>query len=95
MNIRVVAMIENIGVADRMVRFIVAIVFIIIGFVVSPWWFIVAGLALITGILGWCGLYSLLGISTCKDSCKVITNSSSKKNNVVKKPTKKSLRKKK
>jgi len=53
-------MIENIGVADRMIRFIVAIIFIIIGFVVSPWWFIIAAIALLTGILGWCGLYSIL-----------------------------------
>jgi hypothetical protein len=55
---------ENVGMVDRMIRFIVAIIFIILGFVYSPWWFIVAAIALITALLGWCGLYSLFGWNT-------------------------------
>ncbi|MEM4637757.1 MAG: DUF2892 domain-containing protein [Candidatus Woesearchaeota archaeon] len=57
---------ENVGMIDRMIRFIIAIIFIILGFLYSPWWFIIAAIALITALLGWCGLYSLLGINTCK-----------------------------
>ena len=57
---------KNIGTLDRMIRFLVAIVFIVLGFTASPWWFIIAGIALITGILGTCGLYSLFKISTAE-----------------------------
>ena len=56
---------ENVGMIDRLVRFVVAIVFIILGFQYSWWWFLPAAIALLTGLLGWCGLYALLGISTC------------------------------
>jgi len=56
---------ENIGLIDRMIRFVVAIVFIVMGFTLSPWWFIVAAAALITGLMGYCGLYTLLGVNTC------------------------------
>ena len=55
---------ENIGIIDRMIRFVIAIIFIVLGFTISPWWFIIAALALITALLGWCWLYALLGIST-------------------------------
>jgi uncharacterized membrane protein len=55
---------KNVGNIDRMIRFVVAIVFIVIGFTVSYWWLIVAAIALATGILGTCGLYSVFNIST-------------------------------
>lgn len=57
---------ENIGMIDRMIRFVVAIIFIILGFVYSPWWFIGAAIALFTALIGWCALYALLGWSTNK-----------------------------
>lgn len=56
---------ENVGMADRLIRFIISIIFIIIGFLYSPWWFIVAAIALITALIGWCGIYSLFGWNTC------------------------------
>ena len=55
---------ENVGLVDRMIRFVIAIVFIIVGFTVSYWWFIVAAVALITGLIGYCGAYSIFGINT-------------------------------
>ena len=55
---------ENVGYIDRMIRFVIAIVFIIIGITVSPWWYIVAVFALVTGLIGWCPVYAMLGIST-------------------------------
>jgi phosphotransferase system glucose/maltose/N-acetylglucosamine-specific IIC component len=55
---------ENVGLIDRMIRFVIAIVFIIIGFTVSAWWFIVAAIALFTGIFGYCSLYTLFKINT-------------------------------
>jgi hypothetical protein len=61
----VIPMKENVGMIDRMIRFILAIIFIILGFVYSPWWFLPAAIALITGLVGWCGLYTVFGWSTC------------------------------
>jgi len=56
---------ENVGMVDRLIRFIIAIIFIILGFMYTPWWFIVAAIALITALLGWCGIYTLFGCNTC------------------------------
>ncbi|MGV8150505.1 MAG: YgaP family membrane protein [Candidatus Woesearchaeota archaeon] len=79
---------ENIGMVDRMIRFIIAIIFIILGFVYSPWWFIVAAIALITAILGWCGIYSLFGCNTCSTSDKLSTKTVAKPKKVAKKKKK-------
>jgi hypothetical protein len=51
--------------ADRIVRIVLAVVFIILALVHSFWWFIPAVIALVTGIVGWCGLYTLFGWNTC------------------------------
>jgi hypothetical protein len=56
---------QNVGMADRIVRIILAVVFIILALLYSPWWFIPAVIALATGIIGWCGLYTLFGWNTC------------------------------
>jgi hypothetical protein len=61
---------ENVGLADRMLRFVFAIIFIILGFKYSWWWFLPAAIALITGLLGWCGLYTLLKCNTCTPTMK-------------------------
>ena len=75
----------NVGLIDRMIRFVIAIVFIIIGFTISPWWFIVAAVALFTGITGYCGAYSLFKINTCETKEK---KAGSKKVEIKKVPTK-------
>lgn len=62
----------NVGGIDRILRIIVGLVLIALMFVPpaaplipSPWGWI--GLVpLLTGIIGWCPPYALLGISTCK-----------------------------
>lgn len=56
---------QNVGMTDRIVRIVLAVIFIILGLVYSAWWFIPAVLALVTGIIGWCGLYALFGWNTC------------------------------
>jgi len=61
---------KNVGMTDRIIRIVVGIVLIVVflmKFVPSPWSYLVAliGLiALITGAIGTCPLYSILGIST-------------------------------
>jgi hypothetical protein len=55
---------QNVGMADRIVRIILGVVFVILALVYSYWWFIPAVVALVTGIVGWCGLYALFKWNT-------------------------------
>jgi len=59
---------QNIGMTDRVIRIIVAIAAAVLGYYISPWFYLITVIALITSVTGFCGLYSLLGINTCK-SC--------------------------
>ena len=55
---------QNEGLTDKIVRYVLAAVFIVFGIIFSYWWFIPAVIALATAIIGWCGLYSVCGINT-------------------------------
>jgi hypothetical protein len=61
---------KNVGTIDRVVRVIAGIVLIglfVLNLVAAPWSYLVAliGLiALVTGAVGTCGLYSVAGINT-------------------------------
>jgi len=56
---------RNVGGADRAIRIAAGIVIIAIGFYCKSWWGLVGIVPLATGIVGFCGLYPLFGISTC------------------------------
>ena len=63
---------KTVGSSDKIIRYIIAIVAIYVaysGMVMAPWSYVlyaVAAIMIITGLTGYCGLYSLLGINTCK-----------------------------
>jgi len=65
-------MTHNVGSADRAIRIILAVVLVAVGLFVPVGstlrivLFIIAAIALITGLLSTCGLYALFGISTRK-----------------------------
>ena len=60
----------NVGKTDRIIRIILGLGLIYLGTRWS-WIFILLGIiVLLTGIFGYCWLYSLLKISTCK-SCQI------------------------
>ena len=61
---------KNIGAVERVIRSIAGIAIISLAFVGprSPWAYL-GIIPLVTGLIGWCPPYALLGISTCK-SCK-------------------------
>jgi hypothetical protein len=63
---------KNIGTLDRVIRFIIAVILVALysaNIVTGVWGIVllvVAGISLITGLTSFCGLYTLLGISTRK-----------------------------
>ncbi len=57
---------KNVGNRDRIIRYILALVFVYLGYVVSPWFYLAAVLLIITALAGFCGIYALFGIDTCK-----------------------------
>ncbi|MEZ5773345.1 MAG: DUF2892 domain-containing protein [Hyphomicrobiaceae bacterium] len=59
-------MTRNVGGLDRIIRIIVGLALIAIVFVgpQTPWGWI-GVVPLVTGLIGWCPPYSLLGINTC------------------------------
>ena len=56
----------NIGTTDRIIRVIIGLIVIALGCYLSSWWGIIGLLPILTSVTGWCGLYTLFGISTCK-----------------------------
>ncbi len=61
-------MTPNIGSADRIVRIILGIVLLLlIVFINGParWWGLIGLIPLVTALVRFCPLYSILGFSTC------------------------------
>jgi len=57
----------NVGGIDRIIRIIVGVGLVAIAYAESLWWlYLIGGILIATGAIGWCGLYSLLGFNTCK-----------------------------
>ncbi len=57
---------RNIGNTDMAIRIIIGLAIAAAGFYFKSWWGLVAIIPLVTAFTGFCGLYSVLGISTCK-----------------------------
>ena len=58
---------KNIGKTDRLLRIVGGLILTSLAFwgPTNPW-FLLGLVPTMTGAVGWCGLYQLLGISTCK-----------------------------
>ncbi|MFZ1279352.1 MAG: DUF2892 domain-containing protein [Ignavibacteriaceae bacterium] len=54
----------NVGSADRIVRFILGAVIVILGFYFKSWWGVVGIVPIITATLNFCPAYTLIGVST-------------------------------
>mgnify|MGYP002265474216 CR=1 FL=1 len=67
---RGVKMGKNVGAVDQIVRGVIAIVFLYLGYAYSYWFLIVTILLILTIITGYCWPYTLLGINTAKKSKK-------------------------
>ncbi len=68
-------MVKNIGKIDRVIRVIIGVICLIITWYLPTGWFkiilaIIGLLILFQAVIGWCGLYALLGKSTCSVNLK-------------------------
>lgn len=62
---------KNVGILDRIIRFVIAALIAVLYFtgIIGGTLAIILGIVavamLVTGLIGWCGLYSVFGIRTC------------------------------
>ncbi len=61
---------KNVGNVDRVLRLILGLVIIALGFINQSWWGLVGIILLFTAAVGWCPAYLPFGISTCKTDTK-------------------------
>jgi hypothetical protein len=61
---------KNIGKTDKAIRFLLALVVAYLGYLYTPWLYIVAAILLITSFTGFCLLYKPFGISTVEKKKK-------------------------
>ena len=57
---------ENVGKVDQYIRYFLVLVFVVLSFIVSPWFIIGAILMLVTGYFKFCLIYRIFKIGTCK-----------------------------
>ncbi|MCS7152500.1 MAG: DUF2892 domain-containing protein [Bacteroidia bacterium] len=58
---------ENVGRIDKVIRILAGAALVGAGIYTSMWWLaIIGGILLLTGLVGRCGVYYLLGINTCR-----------------------------
>lgn len=58
---------KNIGGTERIIRVVLGLAIVSLAFIgpASPWAFL-GLIPVLTGLIGWCPPYALLGINTCK-----------------------------
>ena len=57
---------QNIGGIERGVRIVLGLAIIGVGVMYGSWWGAIGAVPLLTGLTGWCALYALMRVSTCK-----------------------------
>jgi len=57
---------QNIGKTDKIIRLVLAVVFLYLGMMYSAWWYIVTAILIVTVLTGFCLPYKLFGINTIK-----------------------------
>jgi hypothetical protein len=59
----------NVSSIDRAIRFVIGLGLIGWGIYAQNWLGAIGVIPLLTGLIRFCPLYRVLGLSTCKDSC--------------------------
>ncbi|MBI3671787.1 DUF2892 domain-containing protein [Candidatus Azambacteria bacterium] len=55
----------NVGKTERMIRFILGLVFLWVGYTYNPWWYALAAILILTSLAGFCPISKTLGLNTC------------------------------
>ncbi|SDC18897.1 YgaP family membrane protein [Williamwhitmania taraxaci] len=61
---------KNVGMIDKVVRIVIGVAILAAGVYYQNWWGLVGIIPLATAFTGSCGLYGLIGVSTCKTEKK-------------------------
>lgn len=56
----------NVGKTDRLLRIIIGLVILVLGYIYSNWWGLIGLIPLLTGFFRWCPAYLPCKISTDK-----------------------------
>ena len=64
---------KNMGTVDRIIRIIIGLVIVALGIYYKSWWGLLAIIPLGTAVVGFCCLYPVLGINTCKRKKQAVT----------------------
>jgi hypothetical protein len=57
-------MTANVGSADKIIRIVLGLVILVVGYLNQSWWGLVGLVPIITAFVGFCPAYGLVGIST-------------------------------
>lgn len=57
-------MTANVGSVDKVIRIVLGLAILVIGYLNESWWGLVGLVPIVTAFLGFCPAYSLLGVST-------------------------------
>ncbi|RMH64067.1 MAG: DUF2892 domain-containing protein [Calditrichaeota bacterium] len=60
----------NIGLFDKLVRYLAGILALTWGYYAQNWWGLLGFIPLFTAMVGWCPIYSIFGFSTLKKEAK-------------------------
>lgn len=57
---------KNVGSTEKTIRIILGVVIILVGIFTQSWWGLIGIVPLVTGLINYCPVWSLFGISTQK-----------------------------
>jgi len=61
---------KNVGSADKIFRVVLGIAVILLGIIFHSWWGLIGIIPLFTGLVNFCPLYAVLGLSTSKKAAE-------------------------
>jgi hypothetical protein len=64
----------NVGRKERVARTFLGLVILGAGIILESWWGVLGFIPIATAAIGWCPLSALLGISTCRESASLPTD---------------------
>ena len=60
----------NVGKKEKLIRIVAGIVIIFLGLYYRSWWGLIGIFPIITGMIGYCPVSDILGVSTCHKVAK-------------------------